>query len=233
MATPRVDCYDPAVTRCWSSAPRFGPAGLALALGSALVGACSGHRRSAETDDCASAIRDPALFKRVQGVWAVRFADFERGQKPPGKTLIGALTLAGCRYSFTPAPAVAEVGSFAWREYPVARTALPIVATPHGRLEILDPSAGLGGLALIPDGAAAGWEDEEMGAPPWRVTVHQRPQEGEFLYFAPTDQEEAHRWEISRGVFRLRADEYIPSSDPEGQGRELGVLGRMREGLAP
>jgi hypothetical protein len=198
----------------------------------ALASACSGHRRPVDTDECASAVRDPALFKRVQGDWTVRFADYSRGQKPPTKVAIGTLTLAGCRYSFRPAPAVDELGSGAWREYPIARTALPIVATPHGRLETLDHSVGLGGLALIPDGAAAGWEDEEMGASPWRVTVHQRRQEGELLHFAATDQEEAHRWEISRGVFRLRRDEYIHDPDPEARGRDVGVLGRMREGPA-
>ena len=47
----------------------------------------------------------------------------------------------------------------------------------------------------------------------WVVEVYERDQEGEYLYFDPVVEADTVRWEVSRGTWRRRPGEYVPSSD--------------------
>lgn len=190
--------------------------GLTAAL---LAAACQGHSPPEAREACAAADVAPALYKRLQGRWEVAFKKYLPGQKPPHKPLIGALELEGCRFRFVPHEDAAPGNAAQW---------LPFVTAPTGALEIVveaptptdtdadDHRRWLGTLRLHVDAAR---DEGSPGSPErpssWEAMVFERPQDGEYLYFAPTTETKALPWDIHRGAFRLRPNEFVPSSDPD------------------
>ncbi len=190
--------------------------GLTAAL---LAAACQGHSPPEAREACAAADVAPALYKRLQGRWEVAFKKYLPGQKPPHKPLIGALELEGCRFRFVPREDAAPGNAAQW---------LPFVTAPTGALEIVveaptptdtdadDHRRWLGTLRLHVDAAR---DEGSPGSPErpssWEAMVFERPQDGEYLYFAPTTETKALPWDIHRGAFRLRPNEFVPSSDPD------------------
>lgn len=182
---------------------------------------CQGHQPGGAADPEACRAAAPALFKRVQGQWKVGFAEYMRGQKPPEPRLIGVLEIDVCRFRFS-ASAGAEPGNAAkWLPFvrwPTGSVELA-AATPQTGVEAGSPELWLGTLLLHLDVGV----DEDAAEQPsiWKALVRERSQPGEYLYFAPDTRVDVLPWRIFRGQFHRRADEYVPSSDPDSPQRPV------------
>lgn len=209
--------------------------GLAAALSAA---ACTTHnpeRDRSERASCPGADLAPALFKRIQGAWTVRHTHYRRGAKPPTLAKVGALTIEGCRYTFT-ADEGAQLGEL--------RRWFPIVDRPRGVVELVGEappnqeavlSLHLGDLRLHSDASLRGIEGDDEGVvDSIELRLDERLQEGEFLMMTPTNPTlPGHTLAIERGVLTARGDEYPGGLDPEGAAIDWEARRRHVEAALP
>jgi len=191
---------------------------IVLVAGAILQSACSGHEKGDRTgepviqEECPGARENAWLLKRLQGTWSVGYADYNEGQKPPTAAPIGTLEFNGCRFRFVPLPLAEQKQLDSLANLALARRDLPFIDAPQGTIE-LDRKIGvwsymgqpLGRVTLIPN----------VPEPTrWEIAVSEREQEGEYLSMVPLEAN-FYRWKVSRGTWRRRPGEFIPSSDPE------------------
>ncbi len=178
--------------------------------------ACSAHDPGvAPREACPGADEYASQLKRVQGRWEVGYADYERGQKPPGRTPIGTLEFSGCRYIFTPRPQAELEERGGLDELARSRRELPFVDAPRGTVEL----SAVGGRVWRYHGEAlvnVTLVPEPPSTPArWLITLAERPQLGEYLFFVRGPEIDFHRWSIHRGEWRRRLGEYLPGSNPD------------------
>ena len=208
--------------------------GLALALCAA---ACTSHRPErdhGEHASCPGVELAPGLFKRIQGTWTVRHTHYRRGAKPPRLRQVGALTIEGCRYTFS-ADEEAKLGDL--------RRWFPIVDRPTGVVEIIgEPPPNLGAYFYLDLGVIRLHGDPE---PPLKsevegvndsieLAIRERLQEGEYLLMKVTDEAlPTHTLSIERGKETARGDEYPGGFDPEEPGIDWEARRREVDAALP
>ncbi len=177
--------------------------------------ACSGHDRGvAPKEECPGAEAHAYQLKRIQGSWKVGYADYEKGQKPPGARRIGVLEFSGCRYSFTPRPSAELAEAGALEELALSRRELPFVDAPRGTIELAAP--GPWRYRGQPQVLVTLVPEPIFDSPSWSIELTDRLQaEAEYLFFVPGEKTDFHRWEIERGEWQRQRGEYIPGSDPD------------------
>lgn len=204
--------------------------GLCTAL---LAVACSSHHPGDRStrESCPGAVLGPVLFRRIQGTWRVRHTFYRLGQKPPALRPVGALTIDGCRYTFTADEGAALGRLGRW---------LPFVDRRAGVVEIVretspDPNASfhldLGVIRLHgdppTDAADDGTEDAVESV---ELVVRERLQDGEYLSMITTGDQPSHTFAITRGRLTSRPDHVPVSADPDGPAIDWEA--RMQEAAA-
>ncbi|MEZ4451854.1 MAG: hypothetical protein R3B09_20490 [Nannocystaceae bacterium] len=200
-----------------------------LGLVAALCTACTSHSLERDHGEraCPGADLDPGLLWRIQGTWTVRHADYLRGAKPLGLEQVGALTVAGCRYTFS-----ADEGA-KLREL---RRWFPMVDRPTGFVEIVgvappSPDAfldiDLGVIRLHGDPPDRPLEGVEEASDSIELGVLERLQEGEFLEMRATDDTlPGHTLSIERGEATRRFTGWPRSFAPDLSNVDVDAIQR-------